>query len=564
MRSTVLLQEISRLKLRLTIRHFRKNVGNTIALIVAWLGMGFGALAGCGAIVVTLLGKGGDAPAEAARILIWVMWVIALVWMFSPFAQIDLQRNLDLNGLRLMPLSGSQFLLAVLLDALLSPLGLFVIPYSLLFLAALAFGGLAFPAMLVSLLLLVAILLCYAQAVYLLVSRLLQSRRFAEISMGLGLLIVVLVQIVNFGFLGGIDNIGGDIMHSPLAVLVGPVQALLAWSFPTLAARAAEAASSGDLPTALRDWGLLLCWLAPGLLFVGRTARAFYEGELESGGRADEGATARPQGRGLSALLPDGALAALVQREQRYAKRDPLLRSLLLQSLFFGIYTCVMMVLIRGRIMSEVRADWEHHHIVNYVLLGLSFSMTYAESGILFNRFGYDGQSMATLLASPVSRLSLLRARSLFLLSHLGGVNLLLVLTMGLLLGCDALYIVAALVMIVANILIVDMLGSFLSIAYPFTFVRRGQRVRAVMPQQGCGYLLLYALLFNFCNLLVAPGSLAIILGTVLHDLPGMLGGSLLALLIAGLAWHFGTGQAVGFLEQREHRLLESLSRQPD
>ena len=253
-----------------------------------------------------------------------------------------------------------------------------------------------------------------------------------------------------------------------------------------------------------------------------------------------------------------------MQREQRYVKRDPVLRSLLIQSLFFGIYTCVVMVVLRMRLLEEGAPGMDHHGIVNYVLLGLSFGLTYSESGIMFNRFGYEGSSLATVLASPLSRRSLLQAKSIFLLSHLGVVNLLLVLAMGVILRCDPMYVAAAMAMIIANIVIVDMAGNFLSISHPFAFARVGRRYRPVLPQQGCGYLLLYGLLFNFCNLLVAPGSMAIVLGTVFYGLPGLLGGVLLAWAIAAGLWLFGLGQAVNFLEGREQRLLESLSRPPD
>ncbi len=562
MQTGVLLREILRLKTRLAIRHYKKQVGNTIAMAFAWLGMFVGVSSGALALVVHLHTSGVDRQEEAGRVLTWIFWILTLIWMFSPFAQIDVQRNLDLNGLRQYPLSGSQFLYAVLLDALASPLSIFVLPFTLIFMGVVAFAGMAILPMLVSLVLATLILLCYTQGLFLLVNRLLQSRRFSEMSMLLGIVIVIIVQVVNFSFIGGVDEIGGSISSSPLARYLLPVLAVLEFSFPSLAARAAAEWSNGQLLPALAAWGMMLVWLVPGVLFVGRTARSFYEGELESGGLSDE-RTGGDRSRGIAGLLPAGLLAVLVEREQRYARRDPMLRSLLIQSMFFGIYTCIVMLLMRGRIL-EGGSLVSQQHIMNYVLLGLSFGLTYSESGVLFNRFGYEGSSMTSLLASSVPRQKILVAKSIFLMSHMGALNLLLVLVMGILLGCSPMYIAAAFLMVIANLCIVDMAGNFLSIAYPFAFVRQGRKIRPVMPQQGCGYIFLYGLLFNVCNLFVMPGSLAIVLGTIFYDLPGLLGGALIAWLLAGLLWHIGLGQATLFLESREQRLLEVLCRQPD
>lgn len=555
-----MLRELTRLKLRLAVRHYKKQVGNTIAMLVAWFGMSIGALAGCITLAAYLYQFKGDVVSEGTRILAWVFWIMSLIWLFSPFAQIDLQRNLDLNGLRLLPLSSSQFLQAVLLDALLSPLSLFVLPMALLFLGILGFGGVPLLPMLISLGLILAILLSYTQTIFLLVSRLLQSRRFTELSMLLGLFIVVIIQFVNISMIDGTDGFG-NLANTPLQPYLVRLQMLLSFSFPALGARAAQSAANADWAAALAGWGMLLCWLLPGIWLLGRTARSFYEGELESGGQADE-RRGQERSRGVAGLLPPGLLQALVEREQRYARRDPMFRSLLIQSLFFAIYTCVVLVFMRSKFGSD---DFSiSGKFVNYTLLFLSFGLTYSESGILFNRFGYEGPSLSSLLASPASRRTVLIAKSVFLLTHLGALNLLLVFVMGTVLGCSPLYIAASMLLIFANTGIVDVAGTFLSITYPLAFVRQGRRVRAVMPQQGCGYLFVYGMLFSVCNLVVLPGSLAIVLGLILYDGPGLAAGAVLAGLILVLVWRSGLPLATQLLESREHRLLEALSRSAD
>src|SRR5690606_565975 len=99
MHTGTMLRELARLEFRLTIRHYRKNTGNTVAIIIAWLGMSIGALSGAAAVGMFLYGSGADMLQQAGRVLVWVCWILSLIWLFSPFAQVDIQRNLDLNGL---------------------------------------------------------------------------------------------------------------------------------------------------------------------------------------------------------------------------------------------------------------------------------------------------------------------------------------------------------------------------------------------------------------------------------------------------------------------------------
>ena len=47
-----------------------------------------------------------------------------------------------------------------------------------------------------------------------------------------------------------------------------------------------------------------------------------------------------------------------------------------------------------------------------YVLMGMALLVCSMESGVLFNRFGYEGGNFTATLLSPVPRLSILRAKS--------------------------------------------------------------------------------------------------------------------------------------------------------
>ena len=88
--------------------------------------------------------------------------------------------------------------------------------------------------------------------------------------------------------------------------------------------------------------------------------------------------------------------------------------------------------------------------------------------------------------------------------------------------------------------------------------------MRAVMPQPGCGYMFLYMMIFQACNLAVLPGTAAICLGVIFFGWPGLLAGATAAGLLVLLAYHFGLPLAAQLLETREPELIAALTRRVD
>ena len=135
---------------------------------------------------------------------------------------------------------------------------------------------------------------------------------------------------------------------------------------------------------------------------------------------------------------------------------------------------------------------------------------------------------------------------------------------MAILLHVPAVYAVAAVLMVIANTIVVDVIGNFASIYYPFGYRRQGRRLRPVMPQPGCSYMLVYMLVFQLCNLAVLPASAALGLGAILFGWPGLLAGTLVASAVVIAAYRYGVPLAAEHLLRREPELIAALTKTAD
>lgn len=560
MTSARLLSIILRLKWLLLKRHYRRQWGNALSVAISWLLLLVLALGGGVFLFIHLRSSGAGARDSA---LLIGNWVLALFWLGAPFMQLDIQRSLDFSGLRQFPLSHRAFTLAVLLDGLLSPLLLFVAP--LLLISWVCFALSLEDALWLGLagLLLALFLLCMCQALFLWANRLLTSRRFADASIYIGLAIFVLIQSVNLYFQGFIGNDTPVWLSATWLLLKQLLQPLIDWGPPGLAAQVVGSAANADYVLAALAGLQLLAWAALAMLLAGLAARQFYSGELESGGsvKAAPVRLARPAVRPAGRLL-GGVVSALLQRERICLARDPILKALFIQTLLAAVMVSAVLLMMRLRLASELGpGDSVYMH---YLVFLVALMLSYAESAMLLNKYGYEGPLLTVLLLSPVDRRQLLLSKSLFLYSHFAAVNLLVVAGLALLLRVPLHFGCAALLIVASNTALVDLIGHFVSIAMPFTYQRRGRRMRAVMAQPGCSYALMYMLVFQLCNLAVLPGTAALVLGTVLGGWFGLVLGALAALGIVACGYYFGLPYAAALLQRREPELLLALSRSVD
>lgn len=553
MRTLAVLGVIARLKLRLSLRYYQRNMGNAVAMAFVMLVL-LGAAA-FGAVVLYFYCRSGE-PGARQTAFVWAGWIIAAIWLSAPLTQFDTQISLDLNGLRLFPLGSGMFSAAALLDGVLSPLGLFIAPLGLGLLIALTLSWTELPWMLLALALYAVALLALSQAVVFWTSHLMQSRRFADASIVITILLVVGLQTANFM----LQQQGQ--FHAPLwlaqALSAAKVvfKPLLMWLFPGLAAQAFEYSTQGNFAFASAGYGLLALQAGIAVWLAGAAARQFYCGELESGGSVRQPARSLrvEQRRGLLG----GVLGALYHRERLYVLRDPLLKLMFIQSLFSMAVISGMVVLNVRRFSTDMPGA---HDFSRYILLGSAVMLGFMESALLFNKFGYEGPLLTAFLLTPASRLRLLAAKSAFYLSHFATLNIVLIIAIAVILRAPLLYTLCAILLVAFNTAVVDLVGHYVSILYPFTYRRRGRRLRAVMAQPGCGYMLLYMLIFHLCNFAVAPGSAALIAGLVLGGAGGLFCGALLYAVLLALAYKYALPHAAQLMVKREPELVALLTR---
>jgi hypothetical protein len=103
--------------------------------------------------------------------------------------------------------------------------------------------------------------------------------------------------------------------------------------------------------------------------------------------------------------------------------------------------------------------------------------------------------------------------------------------------------------------------GHYVSIYYPFSYRRVGRRLRAVMPQPGCGYVLVYMLVFQLSHILTLPLAALNIGLALLLGWPGL---ALALALSGGAAWaayRYCLDDAAARLSAREPQLLAALAK---
>jgi hypothetical protein len=85
--------------------------------------------------------------------------------------------------------------------------------------------------------------------------------------------------------------------------------------------------------------------------------------------------------------------------------------------------------------------------------------------------------------------------------------------------------------------------------------------MRMVMPQAGCGYFLIYSLIFQASNLAAFPVSMVSVACVMLLGWPGLVVAVGWSALAVGLVYRYTLPHAAGLLERREPQLLAALAK---
>ena len=526
------------LKLRL-LRNGLRRSGGRAALYVT--GSVAGVLLATGAAVGMAALHGHPGAADAAVVL---TSGLALGWAALPLFLFVTDESADPTRLTMLPLRPAPLLRGMLLSALIGPGAV----TSLLLLSgaavaassgAAASGTAAVALAVVAVPLATLTLVVLARSVAVANARLLSSRRGRDFAIFGGLLFALLFQGANIAFQSafGAPSPDGGIDLSPLA----PVAAVFRWIPPVSAIGAIHSAGEGSyavaaaqlVATALLLGGLLRWWLA----CLERLMVTADSSTLASA----PAAVRKPGVAGallprLSRLLPDGRAGVVMQRQLRYAWREPRAK----MAVFSGIGMTVVLV-----VLAAVQG-W----LTTYVLLlgGLMLGLQ------MLNVFGLDGSAfwlVAATLCTPSDARAELRGRALAVASY----ALPFIVILGLVtaaLGGGRRDLPEAVGLTCALLGVETGIGAVLSVLAPYAMPADNNPMRNAAPGQSV------LLLGNTLGMMVGTAVLTAPLGALvlpLHLADGptwvmLPAGALYGLALAALGIRIAAGRLLGRLPE--------------
>ncbi|MFF4079371.1 transporter [Streptomyces sp. NPDC001777] len=314
-----------RLKLALLRNGLRQSAGRRAAYIASVV---FALLIAASQLIGLIVLRGHD---HVASVVVLMAGVLAVGWAVMPLFFPSGDETLDPSRLVMLPLRPRPLVSALLVASLvgIGPLFTFCLVAGSVFAVAYGAAGAVFAVVCGPLALLLCVTL--ARAVATANTRLLSSRKGRDLAVLSGLVIAVGFQVVNFGA-QQLGRTGG------LAAL-DPVADVVRWLPPASAIGAVDSASRGSYGQAA---GQLLLSVAALLALLWLWQRSLTKLMTAPDGSTLAAAdTAREkagkEGSRLSALLPPGRTAPVMERSLRYITRDPKTKAAWVTSLAVGL-----------------------------------------------------------------------------------------------------------------------------------------------------------------------------------------------------------------------------------
>ncbi|MGW7097059.1 transporter [Streptomyces sp. NPDC054874] len=376
-----------RLKLTLLRNGLRQSSGRKAVFITSLV---FTLLLAAGQVLGLVLLRGN---AHAGTVVVLLTGVVALGWAVLPLFFPSGDDTLDPTRLVMLPLRPEPLIRALLVSSMIGIGPLFTLCLVVGSVIALAHGaaGVVFAVLAVPL----TMLLCVAlsRAVATANVRLLNSRKGRDLAVLSGLVIAVGIQFVNFGAqrlgqAGGLSTLepAGDVVR---------------WLPGASAVASVEAASDGAYGVAVAQLLITVVALAALMWMWQRTLVRLMTSPDGSTLAAAEPAREESGRGGLSALLPEGRTATVMQRSLRYVARDPKTKAAWVTALAVGaIVPLLNAVQGTGSVYFACFAAG---------MLGMQ----------MYNQFGQDTSAfwmVALTISSPRDAYVELRARALVLL----------------------------------------------------------------------------------------------------------------------------------------------------
>ncbi len=346
-------------------------------------------------------------PANA-EILFLVLTGICLLWILLPLLEFTVNEGLDISKLALFPLTRAELMLSLLLSSLLDipTLGLLLI-----FAAVIAGWAFTLPLALMALLTMFVFyvqIIGISQLVLALLMRVLQSRRFRDLSIIIIALFsssCYLLQQLLARTLGGSNIVYGiQNLH---------VSAYLQWLPPGMAAQTIQQAYEGN-------WGMSFVWLGA-LLILSVFVLYLWQAVVERGLTADSsGGSVRVRQRRsttnaaqntsssssfIERLLPQ-QVVAIAFKDAKYLRRDPQLQATLLQSVISVLVIAVFTIInLNGARTVTFISSWSIFFAPAFGLLSL-YTLT-------ANTLGWERQGLTTLFLFPIEPRHILWGKNL-------------------------------------------------------------------------------------------------------------------------------------------------------
>ncbi len=453
------------------------RVAGIIAMAVIFLSFGV-----TGAITVYIFFR--FLPSSvSAEILFLLLTGIYLGWVFLPLIGFNTNEGLDVSKLSLFPLTRLELMLSLVISTLLD------IPTTVLFLILVAVIASWGTSILLALFATITMLLFYiqiigaSQLVLALLMRLLQSRRFRDISIVLTVLLSFSGYLCQFAFRG---FKGENFLE---ALKYAPFSPYLQWVPPGMAARAIQQTSIGH-------WGMGFSWLG-GLLVADFVVLYLWQLVVERGLTTSEsGGTLRIGRRkakqSVAATTPEARLpmvgtqkrifpaqaSAIMLKDVKYLWRDPQLNANFIRSLLYIFLPLVLLSInTQG---SNVFAHWS----VMLVPFLLSFSLF----GFSYNILGAERQSLTTLFLFPVDPKHILWGKNMMVLL-IGVVEITFVLVVAAFLSQGWELVLPAFIISIAGLGVIVGCGNVTSVFFPIRvqFTRQGfQSTANTSVEGGC------------------------------------------------------------------------------
>ena len=396
------------LKWKLTLRGFQRNasqgVGAALMLLIFLpASIAIGVLCYLGFISPMSLNN-------QTHLLFMAFLGIYVLWLAAPLFGYAFNDTYDITRLFHYPVPMRRIFLAVVCGSLLDLPTLFLLPT----LIAAFFGFTTSMGSAVLNLLALTLFLLHtftlSQALILISSRILKSRRFRD---GMMLLISLLAMLYFISPLllaghGGVEWRG---------LLETQAWQIINYFPQGLTARALNAARRGNLEDAL-SYNFLLALITAGTLALASAVlqRVYTEGgntaAPERARSRDTAADAGTEGFSFFRGLPP-PMRALVEKEFAYIRRDLYFRAMLIQ---FASFIVLGVTLARGQ--SQLPA--EEGAIAS--LSGIGLMLTPAVR-LVCNVFGTEGGAIALLFLTPCARRTMLMAKNLTWFLTLGVIN---------------------------------------------------------------------------------------------------------------------------------------------